>query len=149
MCAILERGFLILNWNAPDNVNPNSQLKYDVSVRDEDTNETIAQNCVDGTTTSHPLQVECICTKQWCSCKRNITITVVPWSPVTDKIESSALEKGRDIHHEFKCKLYITSAFIGSEDLVVFTFVLDMKDHTGTFMMPPYIVFTIVVLQLF
>ena len=99
-----------LNWNAPDNVKSNSQLLcYEVSIRDDNTNETIAESCVTGTTTSFPLLGKCVCEQEQYYCSQNITVAIVPWSNVTEGIESSALVKGIQIQHEInvsKCKTF-------------------------------------------
>ena len=99
----LEEEYLIISWNAPTNIGPNSPLQYDVLVIDEDLNKTTEDCRVSGTLASIHQPIECICKEERCVCKRNFKIIIVPWSPVTNRIENSAVEKDTTIHY-VKCK---------------------------------------------
>ena len=90
---------LIISWNGPGNINPNSSLQYNVSVVGEDSNKT---SLVNGTSTSFFLPIECEC--EQCMCKHSFRIIIVPWSPITNIIENSSVEKGKKILYNVTCK---------------------------------------------
>ena len=92
---------LIISWTDPGNMNPNSSLQYNVSVINEHSNKTALVN---GTSTSFSLSIGCECEQELCMCKNNFRIIIVPWSPVTNIIENSVVEKGKKILYNIKCK---------------------------------------------